>query len=110
MSKDKPAMVILALTAGMSLLLSACEAQTKTEPVPQASEGAKAPSPPFDTTISSNVQRMMDEGRRVFRSDTFGSEAFWGDALKLYQAISGEKLGGVGTGVSPKTALSVGLK
>jgi hypothetical protein len=53
---------------------------------------------------------MMDEGRQTFRFDTFGSEAFFGDALKLHQAISGEKLGGVGAGVSPKTALSVGLK
>jgi hypothetical protein len=40
----------------------------------------------------------------------FGSEAFWGDALQLHKAIAGEKKGGVGPGVSPKTALSVGLK
>jgi hypothetical protein len=33
-----------------------------------------------------------------------------GDALKLHKAIAGEKLGGVGPGVSPKTALAVGLK
>ena len=53
---------------------------------------------------------MMDEGRKTFRYDTFGSEAFWGDALELHKAIAGEKNGGVGPGVSPKTALSVGLK
>ena len=53
---------------------------------------------------------MVDDGRRIFRSDTFGSEAFWGDALQLHKAIAGEKHGGVGGGVSPKTALSVGLK
>ena len=39
-----------------------------------------------------------------------GSESFWGDALQLHRAIAGEKNGGVGGGVSPKTALSVGLK
>ena len=33
-----------------------------------------------------------------------------GDALQLHKAIAGEKNGGVGGGVSPKTALSVGLK
>jgi hypothetical protein len=38
------------------------------------------------------------------------SEAFWGDTLQLHRAIAGEKNGGVGAGVSPKTALSVGLK
>ena len=54
--------------------------------------------------------QMIKEGRQTFRYDTFGDEAFWGDALKLHQAIAGEKLGGVGPGVSPKTALEVGLK
>lgn len=63
-----------------------------------------------DRAIESNAQRMMMEGRRIFRFDTFGSEAFWGDALQLHKAIAGEKNGGVGDGVSPKTALSVGLK
>ena len=33
-----------------------------------------------------------------------------GDSLKLHQAIEGSKFGGVGDGVSPNTALSVGLK
>jgi hypothetical protein len=54
--------------------------------------------------------RMIAEGRQTFRFDTFGDEAFWGDALKLHHAIAGEALGGVGPGVSPKTALAVGLK
>ncbi|OGT14418.1 MAG: hypothetical protein A3F73_06065 [Gallionellales bacterium RIFCSPLOWO2_12_FULL_59_22] len=57
-----------------------------------------------------NALRMVNEGRETFRFDTFGDEAFWGDALKLHQAIAGSKLGGVGPGVSPKAALSVGLK
>src|SRR6185295_2528277 len=57
-----------------------------------------------------HAQRTIEEGMRIFRFDTFGSEAFWGDALQLHQAIAGEKNGGVGGGVSPKTALSVGLK
>jgi hypothetical protein len=64
----------------------------------------------FDADIARNAQTMLDEGRKTFRYDTFGSEAFWGDALQLHKAIAGEKNGGVGPGVSPKTALSVGLK
>jgi hypothetical protein len=63
-----------------------------------------------DRAISANAQRMIEQGRQIFRFDTFGSEAFWGDALQLHKAIAGEKTGGVGEGVSPKTALSVGLK
>jgi hypothetical protein len=64
----------------------------------------------FDAEIARHAQAMLDEGKRTFRYDTFGSEAFWGDALQLHNAIAGEKNGGVGPGVSPKTALSVGLK
>src|SRR5512143_3502730 len=60
--------------------------------------------------IQNNALRMLEEGKRTFRFDTFGDEAFWGDTLKLHQAIAGSKLGGVGDGVSPKTALAVGLK
>jgi len=64
----------------------------------------------MDVAVVENARLMLDEGRRVFRFETFGDEAFWGDTLKLHQAIAGSKLGGVGPGVSPKTALSVGLK
>lgn len=55
-------------------------------------------------------RRLIEEGRETFRYDTFGDEVFWGDTLQLHQAIAGEALGGVGPGVSPNTALSVGLK
>ena len=65
---------------------------------------------PFDSSISQNAQRMIEEGRGIFRYDTFGDEAFWGDQLKLHQAIAGQKLGGVGPGLSPKMALNLGLK
>lgn len=50
------------------------------------------------------------DGQRTFRYDTFGDEAFWGGALRLHEAIAGEANGGVGPGVSPATALTVGLK
>ncbi len=63
-----------------------------------------------DRMISAHAQQMIEEGRRIFRLDTFGSEGFWGEALQLHKAIAGENNGGVGPGVSPKTALSVGLK
>lgn len=60
--------------------------------------------------IKDNALQLIDQGKQTFRFDTFGDEAFWGDTLKLHQAIAGSKLGGVGGGVSPKTALAVGLK
>ncbi len=68
----------------------------------------KAPS--FDQTIQDNSMALMNEGRQTFRFDTFGDETFWGGTLMLHQAIEGGTFGGVGPGVSPATALSVGLK
>ncbi|HSB73131.1 MAG TPA: hypothetical protein VLH58_03405 [Candidatus Methylomirabilis sp.] len=53
---------------------------------------------------------MLQEGRQSFRFDTFGDESFWGDTLQLHRAIAGAQNGGVGPGVSPRTALAVGLK
>src|SRR5947207_7791422 len=63
-----------------------------------------------DDSVKSSAIAMIDAGRETFRFDTFGDEAFWGDALKLHRAIIGQEIGGVGPGVSPKKALEVGLK
>ncbi|MCB9050506.1 MAG: hypothetical protein H6556_13850 [Lewinellaceae bacterium] len=53
---------------------------------------------------------LVAEGKQTFRYDAFGDEAFWSDILHIDQAILGEGNGGYGPGVSPATALSVGLK
>jgi hypothetical protein len=72
---------------------------------------AQQPPPnPHDRDIQQYSARMIDDGRRIFRYETFNDETFWSGSLKLHRAIAGSKLGGVGAGVSPKTALSVGLK
>jgi hypothetical protein len=42
-----------------------------------------------------NARKMISEGRKTFRFDTFGDEAFWGDTLNLHKAIEGAKFGGV---------------
>jgi hypothetical protein len=64
---------------------------------------------PTDTAVNSALA-MIAEGRRTFRYETFGDEAFWGGQLRLHEAIAGQANGGAGSGVSPKAALSVGLK
>jgi hypothetical protein len=63
-----------------------------------------------DFAVEAHAIKEIREGRQAFRYATFGDEAFWGDVLGLHTAIAGAANGGVGPGVSPKTALSVGLK
>jgi len=79
-----------------------------------ARSDADAGDQPRDTQLEratdKSAQHTVDNGRRIFRYDTFGDEAFWGDTIKLHEAIEGSSYGGVGAGVSPKTALAVGLK
>lgn len=95
--------LFMGLAVGLYQVNAAQEARPKTQKNDTASAG-------FDAVVRNNAERMMKEGKETFRFDTFGSEAFWGDALQLHKAIAGEKNGGVGGGVSPATALSVGLK
>ena len=94
----KPKIAIIAAIGGASLIVAV------------AASAAPPSKAGVDADNARNAQAMLDEGKKTFRFETFGSEAFWGDALQLHKAIAGEKNGGVGPGVSPKTALSVGLK
>jgi mono/diheme cytochrome c family protein len=69
------------------------------------------PAHAWDSQVRDHTRDLMDSGRTVFRYDTFGSEAFFGTTIGLHQAIEGARFpGGTGGGLSPKTALSVGLK
>ena len=75
-----------------------------------AEQKNKQPLTAADAAISSHGESLVEQGRQIFRYDTFGDQDFWGGALELHQAIEGAKLGGVGPGVSPATGLAVGLK
>lgn len=55
-------------------------------------------------------QTLVNEGKEIFRFDTFGDEDFWSNLLHIDKAVAGAANGGFGAGVSPKTALAVGLK
>lgn len=55
-------------------------------------------------------QQLVEQGKQIFRYDAFGDEDFWSGLLHIDKAVAGSANGGFGTGVSPKTALAVGLK
>jgi hypothetical protein len=82
---------------------------TTTTPPPPPPAGGDATTPASDP-VKTAAAALVDQGRDTFRNDTFGDEDFWGGVVKLHQAIEGSAHGGVGDGVSPKTALAVGLK
>jgi hypothetical protein len=97
--------------------LTALAVQTGGQTVTAAPTGAAAHDGRAAVTVStvaaarkSAHRRQVQQGRQIFRHDTFGDQAFWGGTLDLDRAIAGSRNGGVGPGVSPKTALAVGLK
>src|SRR5690242_6396705 len=98
--------ITLLMLIGMALMLAGGSRAQQDSLLAVKPQKAKA----FDQQINANLEEMMEVGRETFRNDTFGDEAFWGDLLQLHKAIAGATLGGVGAGVSPKTALAVGLK
>lgn len=64
---------------------------------------------PQDAPLS-NAEKLVAEGRQTFRYDTFGDEAFWGEQLRLHEAVAGAVFGGTGPGLTPRMALMLGLK
>src|SRR5881396_1406180 len=62
----------------------------------------RAVPPPAGDLIAGPSVNVPAQGQYIFRHWTFGDEPFWTDTLHLNQVIE--------TGVSPATALAVGLK
>jgi hypothetical protein len=102
--------LVVILLAGVALLFLSIDRGRAQDQSAAQVQLQKAKVKSFDDQITANAERMMEEGRQTFRFDTFGDEAFWGDLLKLHQAIEGASLGGVGSGLTPTAALGIGLK
>jgi hypothetical protein len=64
----------------------------------------------LDRANDASAATMIADGRRIFRFDDFEDFHFWGESLKLHQAIAGSAQGGVGPGLTPRNALALGLK
>lgn len=114
MTKRISLFALLPLAVVLTLLVAfrsdtAANAQSPASPNDVVA-GSRGSGGEFDRSITMSSHRTLDEGRQIFRYDTFGDEAFWGDTLRLHEAIAGSANGGVGPGVSPRTALAVGLK
>jgi hypothetical protein len=95
---------------GVVAFAAACATLPKGVKTDPAVDSQKAPTEEWSDKIEDNADSMMERGKEIFRYDTFGSEQFWGSQLELHKAILGQKLGGVGPGVTPRQALQLGLK
>ena len=76
----------------------------------QSQRADDTPSGSRHDATAENAVDLVGQGRQIFRFDTFGDEQFWGDMLGLHKAIEGAAHGGVGPGLSPNSALTLGLK
>jgi hypothetical protein len=92
-------LLLLLLAAGVLYVLSGSSSAREQ---PTAASGGQA--------VQAQASQLVEQGRQIFRFDTFGDEKFWGDSLKLHRAVAGAANGGVGPGLSPRAALGVGLK
>src|SRR5690349_4660760 len=79
----------ITLLAGFAFVLLSIDRSTAQDRSAVQAQAKKNKATSFDDQISANMQQMIDEGRQTFRFDSFGDEAFWGDMLKLHQAIEG---------------------
>jgi hypothetical protein len=97
------------LVLGAVAALAACSDPPGPGPTREVAE-VRATFTNFDAQIDRHGIELAQRGREVFRFDTFGDEAFWSGKMQLHNAILGQKLGGVGGGLSPAAALKLGLK
>jgi hypothetical protein len=109
-SKQRIVLAVMALLGGSIVITASCSTRPKGVQTDPAVKVQKFPKQEFDDKIDKHADEMLIAGRKIFRYDSFGSEAFWGDQLQLHRAILRDKKGGVGAGLSARKALQLGLK
>jgi hypothetical protein len=84
----------------VAVLLSAVFLGLATITVPGAKHANEKPRSRFLGSAEENSKQLIEQGRQVFRFDTFGDEAFWSGQLQIQHAVST---------LSPLKALQLGL-
>jgi mono/diheme cytochrome c family protein len=82
--------------------LGACSKQSSGDRALQPASGTTQGVTAIDQVQDDMSPATVAQGQQIVRYDTFGDEQFWTDKLKMHTVVA--------TAVSPKTALSVGLK
>jgi hypothetical protein len=102
MRNKKQALVILSVIATITIFQCA-----KVEKMEENVEGASLNR---QGKVNEHKKDVIEQGKQIFRFDTFGDEEFWSGLLHIDKAIAGSANGGFGEGLSPNKALAVGLK
>jgi hypothetical protein len=87
--------VSILLMGALVVALAGCTSQSGRKEPGQLPTGA-GPAP------DDRSPQTLAEGQKIFRYETFGDEQFWTDTARMHEVVQ--------KAVSPKTALSVGLK
>ena len=102
MQNTKQTLVILSLIG--IIAFSQCSQSGKT------GDNVEGVSLNQQNNLKEGKESVIEQGKQTFRFDAFGDEDFWSGLLHIDKAIAGAVNGGYGPGVSPNTALAVGLK
>ncbi len=98
----KPTTVAASITGLLAVALGALGCRDTSPEMVVASARAAVPATRgMPDAVVADAAALVQEGRRVFRFDTFGDEVFWTGVLRMNEPLSQ---------VSPRTALAVGLK
>src|SRR6266513_3754918 len=91
-SQNMRGRIIMVITVALLVLAAMAASRAK---------NASRPTSQFLGSAENNSAQLIQQGRDIFRFDTFGDEAFWGGQLQLHQAINT---------LTPRQALALGLK
>jgi hypothetical protein len=91
-SKNMRGRIILFVAIGLVVLVAIAASGTR---------NTSRPTSQFLGSAENNSAQLIQQGREIFRFDTFGDEAFRGGQLQLHQAINT---------LTPRNALALGLK
>ena len=110
MSRPRQGLALSAILCAVALASFVAANAPAEVGAPHAGDPAIDPVSAHDRQVERDALAAIGRGRTTFRRDTFGDEAFWGDTVRLHEAIAGAANGGVGPGLSPANALALGLK
>ncbi len=90
------------IIAAAALALAGCHDSNSRSASVSPGSNPPVTDPPDSDPPPVNTDELIEQGKQIFRFETFGDEVFWTDVLKMNEVIE--------SAVSPSVAASVGVK